>query len=130
MYLPHYHRLKKNLLQFAGSHCQDCGTVMFPEVERCTECASTRIVPSIFSGSGTVIVATEVYSYPEKFDKDGPYILAVIQLEEGPKVLAQVTDADFIDVTPGKKVRRTIRRFYKDGKDGAIVYGYKFVLSE
>jgi uncharacterized OB-fold protein len=47
-------------------------------------------------------------------------------LEEGPLVTAQLTDVDSEDVAIGMPVEMVTRRLREDGKQGVIVYGYKF----
>jgi uncharacterized OB-fold protein len=53
--------------------------------------------------------------------------VALIKLEEGPIVTAQLTDVDNGQVTIGQPVEMVTRKLRQDGDErGLIVYGYKF----
>jgi uncharacterized OB-fold protein len=55
-----------------------------------------------------------------------PYTVALVRLEEGPLVTAQITDVDADQVSIGMPVEMVTRRVQTSGEQGAIVYGYKF----
>ena len=53
--------------------------------------------------------------------------MALVQLDEGPVVTAQLTDLDGQDVKIGMPVEMVTRKIRDDGNQrGIIVYGYKF----
>jgi uncharacterized OB-fold protein len=81
--------------------------------------------PYTSGGKGTVLSYTLVSEAPEGFEEQAPYTLALVKLDEGPTVLAQLTDLDG-DVTIGLRVEMVTRKLRTDGKRGIIVYGYKF----
>jgi uncharacterized OB-fold protein len=51
--------------------------------------------------------------------------LALIKLDEGPIITAQLTDVDG-PVAIGDKVEMVTRKLMTEGERGMIVYGYKF----
>ena len=73
----------------------------------------------------------EVYSYtlaqepPEGFAAQAPYHLALVRLESGELITAQLTDVEH-DVEIGQRVEMVTRKLTTDGERGVIVYGYKF----
>ena len=69
---------------------------------------------------------TTIYDPPAGFEHNAPYMVALIKLEEGPMVTAQLTDVDFTDVQIGMPVEMVTRKLRTDGPEGMIVYGYKF----
>jgi uncharacterized OB-fold protein len=73
-----------------------------------------------------------VYDAPEGYTEYQPYTLALVKLDEGPLVTAQLTDVDAEDVHVGMPVEMVTRRIREEGENGMIVYGYKFrpVLEE
>lgn len=79
------------------------------------------------SGKGEVLTYTIIHVGPEDFEEQVPYPIAIIQLDEGPRVTAQLVDCDVNDVHVGMKVESTFRRIQEDGYTGAIYYGYKFI---
>lgn len=78
-----------------------------------------------FLGGGIVYSYTIVQDVPEGFEEQSPYILALVKLDEGAMVTAQLTDVDN-NVTIGDRVEMVTRKLSTEGKQGAIVYGYKF----
>ena len=79
-----------------------------------------------FTGLGEVYSYTTIYDPPAGFEHNAPYMVALIKLEEGPLVTAQLTDVDFSDVAIGMPVEMVTRKLRADGDEGMIVYGYKF----
>jgi uncharacterized OB-fold protein len=78
-----------------------------------------------FSGRGTVYSYTTVLSAPEGFAEQAPYSIALVELDEGPLVTAQLTDLDE-EPEIGMRVEMVTRKLRTDGAEGIIVYGYKF----
>ena len=75
---------------------------------------------------GVVESFTIVNNAPASFDNNAPYILGIIALADGKKVVSQIVDADKVEI--GMKVEPCLRRIYVDGNDGLINYGTKFRL--
>ena len=78
-----------------------------------------------FSGQGEIYSYTILQDPPEAFADQAPYILALVKLDEGPKVTAQLTDIDG-EVAIGDRVEMVTRRLTSEGRQGMIIYGYKF----
>jgi len=55
----------------------------------------------------------------------GSYHVAVVELDEGPKIVAQMTNCQAEELKIGLPVEHTFRRVYED--DGMIRYGIKFM---
>lgn len=78
-----------------------------------------------FTGSGEVYSFTVVQDPPEGYEEQAPYYLALIKLDEGPIVTAQLTDIDDA-ISIGDRVEMVTRKLTTEGSQGMIVYGYKF----
>jgi hypothetical protein len=78
------------------------------------------------SGKGEIVTYTIIHVAPENFEEQVPYPVAIIQLDEGPRVTAQIVDCPIEKVKIGMRVEGTFRRIQEDGYTGAIYYGYKF----
>jgi uncharacterized protein len=78
-----------------------------------------------FAGTGTIYSFTTVREAPEGFEDQAPYVLALVKLDEGALVTAQLTD---IGEPPaiGDRVEMVTRKLTTEGERGMIVYGYKF----
>jgi len=129
MDISQHWRLSAQRYQLTGERCPHCGAAIFPPRDVCPECTSPAQELYTFIGTGTVFSFTTVVDAPEGFEEQAPYVLALIQLDEGPMITAQLTD---LDGPPeiGMKVEMVTRKLRTDGEDGIIVYGYKFRLCE
>lgn len=77
------------------------------------------------AGTGTVTSYTTVAAPAEEFAPYAPYVLAHVQLDEGPVVTAQLTDLES-DPQIGMRVEMVVRKLRTDGARGIIIYGPKF----
>jgi len=70
---------------------------------------------------------TVMHDAPAGFENTTPYTVALVKLEEGPMVTAQLTDIGEQPVEIGMPVEMVTRKLREDGDErGMIVYGYKF----
>lgn len=80
-----------------------------------------------FGGKGEIYSYTVVQEPPEGYEPQSPYVLALIRLEEGPLITAQITDLGHDErVEIGDPVEMVTRKLTTEGPTGMIVYGYKF----
>ena len=78
-----------------------------------------------FAGTGEIYSYTTLQEPPEGFEDQAPYVLALVKLDEGPLITAQITDLDGLPVI-GDRVEMVTRKLTTEGPRGMIVYGYKF----
>jgi len=126
MGLPTHWRLKNQRYQLTGEICLKCGAKLFPPRDVCPECNKPAYEPFTFSGRGEVYSYSTVYQAPDGYHEYVPYTVALVRLEEGPLVTAQLTDVDSDQVEIGMPVEMVTRKMREYGEDGVIVYGYKF----
>ena len=124
-------RLAKHRYALVGTRCKNaaCGAPSFPPRMVCKACGGEDMEQFKFSGNGKILSYTIIHTAPEGFEKHVPYAVALVELEEGPVISAQIVGVfDGIDI--GKNVRSVFRKLYEDGKSGIINYGFKFQLIE
>ena len=112
-----------------GNKCGICNKTFFPPKEACPYCRRKSIGKMNefkFCGKGEVITYTIIHTAPEFFQKQIPYIIAFVKLNEGPKITTQIVDCEINHVKIGMKVESTFRKIQEDGYTGALYYGYKF----
>jgi uncharacterized OB-fold protein len=126
MGLPTHWRLKNQRYNLIGEICRKCGAKLFPPRDVCPECSQPAYEPFTFSGKGEVYSYSTMYQAPEGYQNFAPYTVALVKLEEGPLVTAQLTDVDADEVEIGMPVEMVTRKMREYGEDGVIVYGYKF----
>lgn len=78
-----------------------------------------------FSGRGAIESYTVVMEPPAGYEEQAPYLIALIRLDEGPLLTAQLTDVDG-PISIGDRVEMVTRRLSTEGERGMIIYGYKF----
>jgi uncharacterized OB-fold protein len=127
MEIPRHWRLKQQRYGLVGKVCTHCDARLFPPREVCPNCGSEVKTDFAFSGKGEVFSFTTIYEAPAGFDESVPYTVALIKLEEGPLVMAQLTDLGDQAVEIGMPVEMVTRRLRQDGDErGMLIYGYKF----
>ena len=127
MEIPRHWRLRKQRYGLVGEVCPHCEAKLFPPRDVCPECGQEARTLYTFSGRGQVYSYTTIYEPPAGFEEQAPYMVALIKLEEGPLVTAQLTDLDEGKVEIGTPVEMVTRRLRSDGDErGMLVYGYKF----
>ena len=126
MDIPRNWRLQHQRYRLQGTRCTACGDHSFPPRLVCNECRSRSLEPVFYSGRGTVYTYTTVYQPAKPFEPYVPYLVAMIDLEEGPRVTAQLTDVDIKSVEIGMPVEMVIRKISEEGERGLVNYGYKF----
>ncbi len=127
MEIPRHWRLKKQRYALVGEVCPHCEVKIFPPRDVCPNCGGEAKEPSVFSGKGTIFSFTVMQDGPEGFEEAAPYTVALVQLDEGPIVTAQLTDLGEDPVAIGMPVEMVTRRIRSDGSEkGILVYGYKF----
>ena len=84
-------RRGKLLLQ----RCKACRTVIHYPRAWCPKCWGSELEWIEATGKGRVVTFTVVHQAPfESYVADAPYVLAVIRLEEGPQMMANVLHVD------------------------------------
>ena len=126
MELPRYHRLRGQLYRLQGSRCRDCGALHFPARTACPACGGREHIPHRFRDAGELWSYSELYQLQRGFPKDVPHLLGLIKLDEGPLLLAQITDAEPEELRIGMRVQMVTRHIRSLGEHGFRVYGYKF----
>jgi len=123
--LPVYWRRINNRYNLVGTRCKTCNTKFFPPRALCPNCRRKgEIAEFKFCGKGKIATFTEVHVAPEGHEMKVPYHIAIIQLDEGPTVLAQLVN--FKEPNMGDRVEVAFRRIREQSKEGIICYGYKF----
>jgi len=85
--------------------CRSCASLTWPPKSRCPVCGSSEIEWMRSSGRGVVHTFTVVRQAPDPyFNSKLPYVVAMVQLDEGPRLMSNVTDCDVETVHIGMPV--------------------------
>jgi uncharacterized OB-fold protein len=88
--------------------CHACGRFWFPPSRRCVHCLCADFAWAESAGIGHIysfVVFHRVY-HPA-FERDVPYSVAIIELDEGPRLLANIVGTPPDDVRCDMRVRVT-----------------------
>jgi Predicted nucleic-acid-binding protein containing a Zn-ribbon len=127
MEVPRYWRLKQQRYALVGEVCPHCDAKIFPPRDVCPNCGGEAKTQYAFSGKGKIFSYTVMRDAPAGYEDNIPYTVAVVALDEGPMVTAQLTDLGEQPVEIGMPVEMVTRKIRQDGDErGMLVYGYKF----
>ncbi|HEY3834212.1 MAG TPA: OB-fold domain-containing protein [Acidimicrobiia bacterium] len=110
------------MLQLLGGRCVDCGTISTPPSihPHCIACGGPKLEPVALAREGTVHTYVVNHTMPAPFE--APLPIAVIDLDDGARVMLQVAD-DGTNVEIGRRMRLVLRKYAHER--GVPVYGYK-----
>jgi len=110
-----------------GTHCKKCGEYFYPPRNMCPTCRRDgEIEPHRFNGTGKIVTYTVIRTAAEGFEHQTPYALAIIKLDEGPRLTSQVV-GEPEEMYIGLRVRPVFRKLGESGERGMIYYGTKFI---
>lgn len=91
--------------RFEFQHCRSCGHRQFPPRLACTKCRGADLDWRRAGGYGTVYSFTVVHRAPlDAFKADVPYVIAIVELEEGVRAMMNVRVSDPATVAIGMPV--------------------------
>jgi len=86
-------------------YCPDCDTVIWYPREFCPQCGRRSVIWRAASGRGTVYSYTVVHRTSGPYRDAVPYVLAYVELDEGPRVLSNIVGCPPDDVRIGQPVQ-------------------------
>jgi uncharacterized OB-fold protein len=90
--------------------CRSCGRIWHPPLPACPHCHSTDIGWHEVCGNGTVYTYTVVRHATHAALADRiPYVVAIVELAEGPRLVTGITGCAPDDVRVGMAVRACFR---------------------
>lgn len=127
MEIPRHWRLRRQRYALIGEVCDHCGAKLFPPRDICPHCGVEAKTVTTLTGVGEVYAYTMVRQAPAGFTEQAPYAVALVKLDDGPMVTAQLTDLGGQEPYVGMRVEMVTRKLRQDTDErGLIIYGYKF----
>jgi len=86
--------------------CNACGQFWFPPSQRCAHCLAADFTWAEATGRGRIysfVVFHRVY-HPA-FESDVPYVVAIVELDEGPRLLSNIVGMNPDDVRCDMRVQ-------------------------
>jgi uncharacterized OB-fold protein len=93
--------------------CADCSSYIFIPQETCTNCMGSNLNWVKSSGQGMLYSYTTVYR-PQRVEFDAPYVVAIVELEEGWHMLSNLIGADLDSIKVGMPVEVSFVKMTED----------------
>jgi uncharacterized protein len=113
--------------RYEASVCTKCGKWHFPARLVCDACGCREFTTKAMRRTGKILTYTVIRVPPKPFADQAPYAVAVVEMDDGPRLTTQVVDCKEGDLAIGKAVKLEFRKINEEGKAGIINYGYKAV---
>jgi uncharacterized protein len=102
--------------------CDDCGRFWFPPSNRCQHCWSPRFAWTPVSGRALVHSFTVFHrAYAAELADQLPYVVGVVELEEGPRVITNIVGCDPADV----RVDMPVEVVFDDITDEVTLHAFR-----
>ena len=119
--------LKENKL--LGLKCRECGAITVPPKMVCRQCASPDMEIIELKGRGKIQTFTPVFVAAEGREDEVPYIIVLVELDEGPWIMGNLTGVDPDKATMeliGKRVKMGHKVFpgdkYSSGESASPLF--------
>ena len=94
-------------------HCPNCGRLRHPPGPMCPSCGADKQDWIVASGQGTVF-SYVVHHHPPVPGKQLPFVVALVELDEGVRMLGELIDAEPANVRVGMPVEIALTRIDVD----------------
>ena len=122
--------LKQNKL--LGLKCLDCGAITVPPKMACRKCTSPNMEIVELTGKGKIRTFTTVNVAPEGRESEVPYIIVLVELDEGPWLMGNLIENDPSNTNMeliGKRVKMGHKVFagdkYSAGESARPLFSYE-----
>lgn len=122
--------LRQNKL--LGLKCLDCGAITVPPTMACRKCTGLNMETVELTGKGKIKTFTTVNVAPEGRESELPYIIVLVELDEGPWLMGNLIDNDPGNINMeliGKRVNMGHKVFtgdkYSAGEAASPLFSYE-----
>jgi len=99
--------------------CKKCEFVIWFPREICPECGSQNVDWFEASGTGSIYSFTITRRIPGSWSKATPFVLAYVELDEGPRVMTNIVDCDLTQIRIGDRVEKVFEEAVdRNGENG------------
>jgi hypothetical protein len=106
--------------RFQLQRCNECDTVLWFPRRHCPSCWTENVSTFDASGKGVVYSFTIIRKGAMLYKESGPFVVAYVELAEGPRVMTNIVDCDVDAVKVGMPVEVV---WYDTGKGNSL---YRF----
>ena len=113
--------------RYEAGVCDKCGKWFFPPRLVCDACGAREFTTKAMKRTGKIVTHTVIRVPPAPFSDQAPYAIAVVEMDDGPRITTQVVDLKEGQLKVGLQVKLEFRKIFTDGAAGTIQYGYKAI---
>ena len=113
--------------RYEAAECTKCGKWFFPPRIVCDKCGGREFETRRMQRTGTILTHTIIRVPPAPYADQAPFAVAVVEMDDGPRVTTQVVDWTEGQLEIGQRVRLEFRLANAEGAAGILNYGYKAV---
>ena len=105
-------RFQQNLAEnvLSGSKCVSCEEMYLPPRPICPKCGSLDMVEKSYNGKGIVKTASIIYVALSSFTEICPYVIGIVELDEGVSISGILLDENNEEIKIGSKVQAVYLR--------------------
>ena len=85
----------------------------------------TKELHTNLGNKGKIVVWTKLYVAPEGFEKQVPYVVAIVEFKNKERKTLQVVDYDEENLKDGLQVITVVRKIGEVSSENVIAYGLK-----
>ena len=116
---PFWDALKNNTLLLP--RCNSCTSVVWYPRAHCPVCFSTKLQWEEMSGRGTIYSYSIVTKGNGRWKDSGPYVVAYVELAEGPRILTNIVGVAPSDVY----INMPVQAVFDSGDDDRVLLRYR-----
>jgi uncharacterized protein len=90
--------------------CNSCGLVIWYPRSMCPRCSGTGTDRFVASGLGRIYTFAVVRTAFDDYREFVPYVLAYVELDEGPRMMTNIIDCDIDTLEIGQRVEVVFQR--------------------
>ena len=109
------------------ARCKGCGKLHYPPRLVCDGCRGRDFETRRMCETGQVLTWSVIRVAPPAFAQEVPYVVAVLEMDDGVRIMAQVADVATEEMKIGMRVRLEFRKIRQHGRTGVIAYAHKAV---
>ena len=111
--------------RFQLQRCNECDTVLWFPRRHCPSCWTDNVSTFDASGKGVVYSFTVIRKGAMAYKESGPFVIAYVELAEGPRVMTNIVNCDVETV----KVGMPVEVVWHDTGQGNALYRFRPVAN-
>jgi uncharacterized protein len=111
--------------RFQLQRCNECDTVLWFPRRHCPSCWTENVSTFNASGKGVIYSFTIIRKGAMAYKDSGPFVVAYVELAEGPRVMTNIVDCDVETVNVGMPVEVV----FHDTGEGNALYRFRPVTA-